>query len=512
MAGKRSVGALHATLSLKDISFRRGLQAAGKEITELGKKSAMIGKTVATAGAGLAAAGVAGFAAFAVSSSKAASNIEDLATQFEVLTKSSAITKGLMKTFRDEAAKSPLSVSDYSQAAKTMLSFGVSMEDLVPSLKALGDVSMGNSERFGSLALAFSQTAASGRLMGQEVLQYVNAGFNPLQEISKKTGESMLTLKKRMEDGAISASEVSDAFKSATSEGGMFFGAIEKGAATTSGKIAKFKDSIETLKIAFGTGFNDGLKTALDSANNFLPQLEEKFKLAGSFLGMAITDAVSGDGAKFALIGEYIGTAIAEGMEIGLKQPGKGVMSFMEDFVLQRLEVFDIARYHMMDNIKNDLLDQAIAEKDPVKRKELHERAAQIYSNPRDYREQYNLGNEVQKKRDFVEIGKQFTDGMKGISEKIAEEMLRSAPIEMMGPPKATITNPIVAPITIPEVEAATVDTTNAPERNIDDYQKRGLAMSKTPGAVQDKIMKIQEEIRDILKNAKITGKELVWQ
>ena len=77
---------------------------------------------------------------------------------------------------------------------------------------------MGNAERFQRLALAFSQVSAAGKLQGQDLLQMVNAGFNPLQEISKKTGESMLELKERMSDGRISLKEVEEAMKSATSE------------------------------------------------------------------------------------------------------------------------------------------------------------------------------------------------------------------------------------------------------------------------------------------------------
>jgi hypothetical protein len=78
--------------------------------------------------------------------------------------------------------------------------------------------------------------------MGQDLLQMINAGFNPLQQISKMTGESMLELKKRMEDGAISSEEVRLAMEAATAEGGMFHGMTERLAETMGGK----------LNIAFG--------------------------------------------------------------------------------------------------------------------------------------------------------------------------------------------------------------------------------------------------------------------
>lgn len=100
----------------------------------------------------------------------------------------------------------------------------------IPIIKSIGDISMGDSQKFGSLTLAFSQMSAAGRLMGQDLNQMINAGFNPLQVISEKTGKSIAQLKKEMESGAISSQMVADAFSSATAEGGKFHGMIEKSA------------------------------------------------------------------------------------------------------------------------------------------------------------------------------------------------------------------------------------------------------------------------------------------
>ncbi|WP_192825326.1 tape measure protein [Rufibacter sp. LB8] len=104
-------------------------------------------------------------------------------------------------------------------AAQTMLSFGVSAKAVMPSVEKLGDIAGGNKDRLQSLALAFSQTAATGRLMGQDLLQFVNAGFNPLQEISKRTGKSMGDLKKEMEAGKISFLDVANSIDTATGKG-----------------------------------------------------------------------------------------------------------------------------------------------------------------------------------------------------------------------------------------------------------------------------------------------------
>jgi len=237
------------TLKFAGAAVERGLARVQSAFKSLGGVAMKVGKSLLSPFAALTAllgagALTAGLVSFVKGSSEAAASIEDLTMQFEVLTKSASVTKGMLDDFRKEAAKSPLSIEDYAKAGKTLMAFGLQAKDVMPTLKNLADVSMGNSDRFGSLALAFAQTTAAGRLMGQEVLQFVNAGFNPLQQISKKTGESMVQLKKRMEDGAISALEVKQSFKEATSEGGLFFGAIQKGAETTSGKIAKTKDAI----------------------------------------------------------------------------------------------------------------------------------------------------------------------------------------------------------------------------------------------------------------------------
>lgn len=54
--------------------------------------------------------------------------------------------------------------------------------------------------------------------MGQDLLQMINAGFNPLESIAAKTGETMAEVKDRMSDGRVSVEEVEQAMKDATSE------------------------------------------------------------------------------------------------------------------------------------------------------------------------------------------------------------------------------------------------------------------------------------------------------
>jgi len=318
------------TLKFAGAAVERGLARVQSAFKSLGGVAMKVGKSLLSPFAALTAllgtgALVSGLMSFVKGSSSAAASVEDLTIQLEVLTGSFETAKSLIKQFREEEKKSALNLEDYSKAAKTILAFGGSVQDIMPTLRMLGDVSMGNSDRFGSLALAFAQTTAAGRLMGQEVLQFVNAGFNPLEQISRDTGRSMKDLKKDMEDGAISVAMVKQAFVNATSIGGRFFRAIDKGSSGTNAKINQFGAAVTELKVAFGTGFNDGLKVALDAANTKLPQLLAKFSEFGTLIGKTIQEAVGGDMTRLVRVGELIGTAIAGGMKIGIKAGGREI-------------------------------------------------------------------------------------------------------------------------------------------------------------------------------------------
>lgn len=225
-----------------------------------------------------------------------ASQVEDATIAFEVLTGSAKDGQLLFEQIRKFAAESPVTFSNAAEATKTMMSFGVAAQDVQKNLQMLSDVTGGNNERFKMLSLAFSQTTAAGRLMGQDLLQMVNAGFNPLQQISKTTGETMIELKKRMEDGGISAQEVRQAFEDATSEGGMFEGMTDRLAQTVSGKLNIALSDMEQKLAAAGEALGPLIIQLLDASEDLKPLLNDAITLLGLFAkGMAFVTALTQD-------------------------------------------------------------------------------------------------------------------------------------------------------------------------------------------------------------------------
>ena len=158
-------------------------------------------------------------------------------------------------------------------AQKTMMSFGLEGENAFSMLKKIGDVSLGDANKMKSLSLAFAQTSSSGKLTGQDLMQMINAGFNPLSVISEKTGKSMTTLKDEMSKGAISAEMVAQAFSWATEEGGLFYQGAEKAGNSTSGRINQLKDTFDEFLISLFEKLQPVINSCVEFAAGFLETL-----------------------------------------------------------------------------------------------------------------------------------------------------------------------------------------------------------------------------------------------
>lgn len=243
----------------------RELQATKNELQELtrvsnqtsmggGKNGLMDGLMGAASSArmfwgALVASGLYQFGEAAV---EARSRIEQLEVSFSTLLGSQAQANALLQEIREYGEVTPYDTEGLSQAARLMLSYGMATNKVMPTLRMLGDISMGDKEKLQSLTLAFSQMSASGRVCKEDLNQMVNAGFNPLQIISEETGESIGELNDKVSAGKISVNQIEQAFIDATSEGGKFHGMVDNMSNTLSGKIAQMSDSWDNLKASIG--------------------------------------------------------------------------------------------------------------------------------------------------------------------------------------------------------------------------------------------------------------------
>ncbi len=202
-------------------------------------------------------------------------DMEQAGVSFEVLLGDAEKAKKLLQDIRDFGATTPLEFVDLQKGAQTLLAFGTAGSEIMPTLKMLGDVSMGDANKLQQITLAYAQIQSTGRLMGQDLLQLINGGFNPLKIISEQTGKSMGQLKKDMEAGSISSDMVKDAFKRATSEGGMFYDMLNKQSKTVGGAISNLSDNATQVQIDTGKVLAVAIVPLINHINNLITKLHE---------------------------------------------------------------------------------------------------------------------------------------------------------------------------------------------------------------------------------------------
>ena len=201
--------------------------------------------------------------------------IESLEISFGTLLGSDMKGSAMFKEIREFAVNTPMMLKDLASGAQTMLAFNIEAEKVMPILRAIGDISMGDAQKFNSLTLAFSQMSATGKLMGQDLLQMINAGFNPLSVISEKTGKSIGELKEEMEKGKITTDMVTEAFLSATSAGGKFNGMLEKQSKGIQGAISNLQGAIDDMYNEIGTSAQETTVNAIGGATSIVKNYKE---------------------------------------------------------------------------------------------------------------------------------------------------------------------------------------------------------------------------------------------
>lgn len=225
-----------------------------------------------------------------IDSVKGAAKLESMNAEFEVMLGNADAARYLVQQIQGMAAATPFETAGLTANVRMMMAFGQSANQALQALNFLGDVAGSSQEKLDRLTLAYSQVMATGRLQGQDLLQFVNAGFNPLQILSEKTGKSMGDLRKDMEKGAISAEMVKQAFEIATGPGGRFFGNMEKQSQTLNGLWSTMVDNIKILMAELGGMLVPFIKDVVKFFIELSDQIAGAYRQLGAFFGLMLSD------------------------------------------------------------------------------------------------------------------------------------------------------------------------------------------------------------------------------
>lgn len=293
---KLSDGRVEIDTSLNDGGVKAGLTKLGGTLKSA-TGAAIKGTVTAIAGVSAAIVGV------GVSAVKYNATMEQYATSFEVMTGSADKASDVMERLKKIGAETPFEFEDLAGATQTLMAFGFTADEAIDQFKILGDISQGDSEKLNSFAGALGKMQSSGKVTLEALNIMIEQGFNPLQVISQKTGESMSDLYDRVSKGTVSLDEIKGAMVDATSAGGQFYQSMDKQSQTLNGRISTLKDNFSSFTgIIFG-GATSSAGGVIDFASNVLTELQTAFE-EGGVEGLATT----------------LGSVLSEALTMGIEQ------------------------------------------------------------------------------------------------------------------------------------------------------------------------------------------------
>lgn len=258
-------GAITGKITLNTASFDTALSGINEKLRSFTRRAAGLGSIVSAALGGIGVG----------EALKLSANMEQTQIAFGTMLGSMEKGKKVVQDMFQYSAKTPFQFTGLIQATRLLTVYTNSGTQAEKMTKAISNVAAGSQERLMSLAQAYGEVASQGHLMGYQVRMMAMAGFNPLNVIAKKTGQSMTELKAKMEKGQIGIDQVTQAFVWATSKGGQYYQMNKKESRTLAGVFSTLKDNVQMALIQIGDSItkNFNLKNAVTGITDDLKRI-----------------------------------------------------------------------------------------------------------------------------------------------------------------------------------------------------------------------------------------------
>lgn len=197
------------------------------------------------------------------------SQFQQLEISFGTMLKSKEKANELMAQMTELAAKTPFGLEEVSEGAKKLLAFQVPAEEVTETLRRMGDVASGLGVPMGQLIHVYGQVKAQGKLMTNDLYQFMNAGIPIIAELSKVVGKSETEIKDMVSAGKIGFTEIQAVIKNMTNEGGLFYNLMAEQSKSLGGQISNLKDNFDQMLNEIGKS-SEGLVSGAIKGVSFL--------------------------------------------------------------------------------------------------------------------------------------------------------------------------------------------------------------------------------------------------
>lgn len=251
----------------------KSIRQVAKEAKEQSDQIDSTFKRLSTAIAGYMSVDFAGRMAMRVATVRGTFQQMDVA--FNTMLGSKEKADKLMEQVVQLAATTPFTLEQVGAGAKQLLAYQVPANEVIETLTRLGNVAAGLSVPIDRIILVYGQVKAKGRLMGDDLRQFTEAGIPIIHELAKELGATDDKISKMVESGQIKFKDVQKVFENLTNEGGMFYNMMESQSKTVTGMISNLHDAFDRMLNDIGQNSQGTITSAIQLLTNLTTHYED---------------------------------------------------------------------------------------------------------------------------------------------------------------------------------------------------------------------------------------------
>lgn len=232
-----------------------------------------------------------------------AGSFEQTTVEMETMIGSATETQDTLAKLTKFAVDTPFEMPQLLQTTQGLIQFGERGDQLMETVKMLGDASGGTASKFQLLGSVFNQIRGVGKLMTQDFRQLSTRGIISLQDIAKHYGKTTAEAEKMLSTGKISFEDFRSIMKGLTGEGGRFENMMKKQSATLEGLKSTLNDSVNIMKRTLATPLVPMLKQLYSAGIAFSGVLEGVVRNGGDFISFAFAGATAAAALGTAIYG-----------------------------------------------------------------------------------------------------------------------------------------------------------------------------------------------------------------
>lgn len=257
-----------------------GVRSTARSIENAGGDIESIFKRIQTAAAGA----FAGFSASQIIKTvvQTRGEFQQLEVAFQTMLGSASKATDMVKNLQQLAATTPFDMQGVANGAKQLLAYGVQANDVVDTMRRLGDISAGLSLDLKDLTWLYGTTLTQGRMFTMDLRQFQDRGIPMAEELAKIFGVTKNEVAGLVTAGKVGSKEVTQAIKNMTSEGSKFGGLMEAQSHTITGQISSIEDTISMAFNDLGKQQEGVINTGLGVVSTLVDHWQEVAKAIGT--------------------------------------------------------------------------------------------------------------------------------------------------------------------------------------------------------------------------------------